>query len=45
MGSRLSMRHDWEGGGDDGSGSQKGTLKGMFKKHKKSKQIELDALR
>jgi hypothetical protein len=45
VGSRLSMRHEWEAGGEDGSGSQKGTLKGMFKKHKKSKQIELDALR
>jgi hypothetical protein len=40
----MSMRHDWDGG-DDGSSSQKGTLKGMFKKQKKSKQIELDALR
>jgi hypothetical protein len=40
----MSMRHEWEGG-DDGSSSQKGTLKGMFKKQKKSKQIELDALR
>lgn len=44
MGSRMSMRHEWEGP-DDGSSSQKGTLKGMFKKQKKSKQIELDALR
>lgn len=43
VGSRLSMRHEWEGA-DDG-GSQKGTLKGMFKKQKKSKQYELDALR
>ena len=43
VGSRMSMRHEWEGA-DDG-GSQKGTLKGMFKKQKKCKQIELDALR
>lgn len=46
VGSRLSMRQEgmWEVGTEDG-GSQKGTLKGMFKKQKKSKQIELDALR
>lgn len=38
---------DGPGGGGDDSSSQKGgaTLKGMFKKQKKSKQIELDALR
>jgi hypothetical protein len=47
VGSRLSMRLDggWEGGLDDSSSSTKGTLKGMFKKQKRSKQIELDALR
>lgn len=46
VGSRMSMRHDggWDGS-EDAGGSQKGTLKGMFKKQKKSKQIELDALR
>jgi hypothetical protein len=43
VGSRMSMRHDWDN--PDEGGSQKGTLKGMFKKQKKSKQIELDALR
>lgn len=45
VGSRMSMRHEggWEGADD--AGSQKGTLKGMFSKQKKSKQIELDALR
>lgn len=48
-GSRLSMRHEfnnsWEVATEDGGDSRKGTLKGMFKKQKKSKQIELDALR
>jgi hypothetical protein len=48
-GSRLSMRYPessvWEVGTEDGGDSRKGTLKGMFKKQKKSKQIELDALR
>lgn len=44
-GSRMSMRYELAGReGEDGD--RKGTLKGMFKsKNKKSKQIELDALR
>ncbi|WIA41488.1 hypothetical protein OEZ86_008863 [Tetradesmus obliquus] len=47
-GSRMSMRYDLgsRAGDEDGGGSGKSTLKGMFKnKNKKSKQIELDALR
>jgi hypothetical protein len=47
-GSRMSMRYDLgsRAGDEEGGGSGKNTLKGMFKnKNKKSKQIELDALR
>lgn len=47
-GSRMSMRYELPGRqeGEEGGDSRKGTLKGMFKnKNKKSKQIELDALR
>jgi hypothetical protein len=42
------MRYDLgsRAGDEEGGGSGKNTLKGMFKnKNKKSKQIELDALR
>jgi hypothetical protein len=48
-GSRASTRHDSRDFDESDKystiGSNKGTLKGMFKKSKKNKQIELDALR
>lgn len=46
--SRLSSRYPesvWELGTEDGGYSRRGTLTGMFRKHKKAKAIELDALR
>lgn len=44
--SRMSMRYELPGRQEGEEGDRKGTLKGMFKsKNKKSKQIELDALR
>lgn len=43
--SRLSVRYELGSRADGDEVERKGSLKGMFRKAKKSKQIELDALR